>query len=145
MIACESICFILVSACHSHLRSSTTHAVGVASIYSISRSELTLHLEIFDVRGLSTIEPNEGSLSNLVMNELNMKALRAVCETKELAWNVDFIGGKGDGQVVLLYGKSNRIETGIESNLVLQVLRESARLTRLVSCIGGVAYSLIRD
>ena len=58
------------------------------------------------------------------MEDLNMEALRAVCETEQLAWKVDFIEGKGDGQVVVLYGESVKLEYRLKTNHQFQVRRE---------------------
>ena len=67
------------------------------------------------------------------MKTSDIEALRAVCETDEPVWKIDHTEAKGDGQIILLHGKTSKLIFVVAiDTMALKVHRELERLTRLV-------------
>lgn len=83
---------------------------------------------------MQSIESSSESIANLVIDKDELSTIRALSNQQNSnidSWSADFIAGKGSGQVILLHGMYSYPCCQTQSDLS-QVLRESARLTRLV-------------
>lgn len=62
---------------------------------------------VIQADNISEVSPSEESIANLVLDEAELKTIRALStrqNSKRDIWAADFIEGKGTGQIILLHG-----------------------------------------
>ena len=63
--------------------------------------------DLINVEFMQVVEASENSINHLVINDSALETIRALASRRHKAtenWSVDFIEGKGVGQIILLHG-----------------------------------------
>jgi hypothetical protein len=74
---------------------------------------------LFYVDYISEVEKVQQAHFNLVIDPKKQEIIEAVTHPQSKSWHLDFIQGKGEGQIVLLHGKSQEQITVFECQVLI--------------------------
>lgn len=89
---------------------------------------------LFHLSGLTNIDRIEDPLENVIMEDDDLRVIRALSNRSRSAWGADFVRGKGLGQIVLLHGLCLFLHIFSNVNSLLKVLLVLERHIPLVCC-----------